>query len=239
MTEEAGIFLDKAEPTVFGTAKQVIVTKDDTIIMHGAGDKQKVADRVRELKEEREKVTSPFEKEKYDERIGRLTGGVAVIKAGGSSEIEVNELKERLNDALCSTKAAAEEGILPGGGVALLRASQVLDTLKGKNMDQQYGIDIIKAACKVPCKAICDNAGYEGSVVVDKLLADKNVSMGFNALTGKYVDMMKTGIIDPLKVVRTALMGAAGISSLMITTEAVIVDESRGSKKHHEHNHAH
>ncbi len=233
--EEAGILLDKAEPSVLGSAKQAIITKDDTIIMHGAGDKQKVADRVNDIKAEREKATASFDKEKLDERIGRLTGGVAVIKAGGASEIEVTELKERLNDALSAARAAAEEGILPGGGVSLLYASQALKDLKPKNVDQQHGIEIIKAACKVPCRTISNNAGYEGAVVVDKLLTDMKAGVGFDARTGKYVDMMKAGIVDPLKVVRTALVNASGLSSLMITTEAAIVDELKEAKKIAEH----
>jgi len=240
VNEEAGIILDKTTPAVLGSAKKVEITKDDTIILHGAGDKQKIETRIKDLKEEREKATSTFDKEKLDERLGRISGGVAVIKAGGSSEMEINELKDRLNDALCATKAAAEEGILPGGGVALLYASEVLKELKPKNFDQQVGIDIIKAACKVPTATICNNAGFEGSVVVDKLMSEKKTEFGFDAIKGEYVDMIKTGIIDPLKVVRTALVDAAGVSSLMITSEAVIVDDPNAPKlPHGAHGHQH
>lgn len=162
VSEELGMQLDKVQPIVLGTAKQVIVTKDDTIIMHGAGDKKDVDNRISALKELKEKTNSTYDKEKLDERLGRLTGGVAVIKVGGASEVEVTELKDRLNDALCSTKAASEEGLLPGGGMALLHASKELKNLKGKNFDQNHGIEIVEKACRIPCKAICDNAGYEG-----------------------------------------------------------------------------
>jgi len=166
VSEEIGMQLDKTDPSVLGTAKQVIITKDDTIIMHGAGQKKDVDGRIGSLKELRDKTNSTYDKEKLDERIGRLTGGVAVIKVGGASEVEVSELKDRLNDALCATKAASEEGIVPGGGMALLHASQALTSLKGKNFDQNHGIEIVLKACKIPCKAICDNAGYEGTLFV-------------------------------------------------------------------------
>lgn len=162
VSEELGMQLEKCEPSILGTAKQVIITKDDTIIMHGAGAKKDVDGRIGSLKELRDKSNSTYDKEKLDERIGRLTGGVAVIKVGGASEVEVTELKDRINDALCATKAASEEGIVSGGGMALLHASKVLDELKGKNFDQNHGIEIVKKACRIPCKAICDNAGYEG-----------------------------------------------------------------------------
>jgi chaperonin GroEL len=164
ISEELGMQLEKVEPTVLGTAKNVIITKDDTIIMHGAGEKKDVEGRISGLKELREKTNSTYDKEKLDERIGRLTGGVAVIKVGGASEVEVAELKDRINDALCATKAATEEGIVPGGGFALLYASKNLDKLKGKNFDTNHGIEIIQKACRIPCKAICDNAGYEGKI---------------------------------------------------------------------------
>ena len=158
------------------------------------------------------------------ERLGRLTGGVAVIKVGGSSEVEVGELKDRIQDALCATRAASEEGIVPGGGSALLYASKKLDTLKGDNFDQDVGIKIIKLACKIPCKTICQNAGFEGSIVVDKLLEEGNRTKGFDAAKGEYVDMIKSGIIDPTKVVRHAIVDASGVASLMLTTDAAIIE---------------
>lgn len=169
ISEDVGMQLDKCEPTVLGTAKQVIISKDDTIIMHGAGSKKDVEGRIQSLKDIREKTTSTYDKEKLEERIGRLTGGVAVIKVGGASEVEVGELKDRINDALCATKAASEEGIVAGGGLALLNASKHLAKLKGKNFDQNHGIEIVQKACLIPCKAICDNAGYEGICFYKKI----------------------------------------------------------------------
>lgn len=158
------------------------------------------------------------------ERLGKLTGGIAVIKVGGASEVEVGELRDRVDDALCATRAAVDEGIVTGGGVALLLASKALDKLKGDNFDQNIGIKIVQSACRIPCKTIADNAGFEGSVVVDKVLNQANASYGFNAATGEYGDLLKQGVIDPTKVVRTALVDACGVASLMITTEAMIVD---------------
>jgi len=200
VSEELGMQLDKTDPSILGTAKQVIITKDDTIIMHGAGAKKDVDERIETLKQQKEKSTSNFDKEKLDERIGRLSGGVAVIKVGGASEVEVNELKDRINDALCATKAASEEGIVPGGGMALLHASKSLDTIKGSNFDQRHGIEIVQRACRIPCKAICDNAGHEGAVIVDKSLSEGNPKIAFDAATGQVVDMIQTGVIDPTKV---------------------------------------
>jgi chaperonin GroEL len=156
--------------------------------------------------------------------MGRLTGGVAIIKAGGASEVEVGELKDRIQDALCATRAAAEDGIVVGGGSALLYASKRLDNLKGANFDQNVGISIIRDACKIPTKTVCANAGFEGSIVVDKLLEQNDLKRGFNASNGEYVNMIDAGVIDPVKVVRTALVDAAGVASMMITAEAMIVD---------------
>merc|ERR1711990_378543 len=163
-------------------------------------------------------------KEKLQERLGRLTGGVAVIKVGGASEVEVSELKDRIEDALCATRAASDEGIVPGGGTALLYASQALNSVKGANFDQDIGVKIVREACKIPCKTICSNSGFEGSIVVDKLLEANVPSHGFDAAKGEYCDMTKKGIIDPTKVVRTAITDSCGVASLMITTEAMIVE---------------
>lgn len=230
VSEELGMQLEKTDLNMLGSAKQVIITKDDTIIMHGAGAKKDLDERITSLKELREKTNSTFDKEKLDERIGRLTGGVAVIKVGGASEVEVNELKDRINDALCATKAASEEGIVPGGGMALLHASKSLESLKDKNFDQNHGIEIVQKACRIPCKAICDNAGYEGAVVVDKSLSEGKPSVAFDAATGKVVNMIETGVIDPTKVVRCALVNSSGVASMMITTEAAIVEEEKPDK---------
>jgi chaperonin GroEL len=208
----------------------VIITKDDTIIMGGAGGKKEVEERVDTIKEQHDASSSEYDKEKLQERLGRLTGGVAVIKVGGSSEVEVGELKDRIQDALCATRAAADEGIVPGGGTALLYASKKLDSIKGENFDQDVGIKIIKQACRIPCKTICHNAGFEGTIVVDKLLQENNRTKGFDASKGTYVDMLQAGILDPTKVVRTALVNASGVASLMLTTDAMIVDAPKDKK---------
>jgi chaperonin GroEL len=230
ISEEVGVNLETADLTVLGQAKKVIITKDDTIIMGGAGAKAEVDERVSSLADQIDGTTSEYDKEKLQERLGRLTGGVAVIKVGGSSEVEVAELKDRIQDALCATRAAVDEGIVPGGGSALLFASQKLDALKGETFDQDVGIKIIKQACKIPCKTICQNAGFEGSIVVDKILEQPSKTFGFDASKGKYIDMINAGIIDPTKVVRTSLVNAAGVASLMLTTDAMIVDLPKDEK---------
>ena len=171
-----------------------------------------------------DQTSSEYDKEKLQERMGRLTGGVAVIKVGGASEVEVGELKDRIQDALCATRAATEDGIVVGGGAALLYASRRLDKLEGANFDQNVGIKIVKEACKIPTKTVCANAGFEGSIVVDKLLEGDDMHRGFNAQIGEYCNMIEKGIIDPVKVVRSALVDSTGVASLMITTEAMVVD---------------
>jgi len=231
ISEEIGLSLEQADVSVLGTAKQVIITKDDTIIMGGKGEKNDVDERVDMIKKQIEETSSEYDKEKLQERLGRLTGGVGVIKVGGSSEVEVAELKDRIQDALCATRAASDEGIVSGGGTALLYASQVLKGVKGANFDQDIGIKIVKEACKIPCKAICQNAGFEGSIVVDKLIEGKDNKRGFDASNGEYVDMYKQGIIDPTKVVRTALIDSSGVASLMITTEAMVVELPKEEKE--------
>jgi chaperonin GroEL len=230
ISEEVGVTLEGGDLAVLGSAKKVIITKDDTIIMGGAGGKTEVQERVDTIAEQIDQTTSEYDKEKLQERLGRLTGGVAVIKVGGSSEVEVAELKDRIQDALCATRAASDEGIVPGGGAALLYASKKLDSLTGGNFDQDVGIKIIKQACRIPCKAICHNAGFEGSIVVDKLLEENNITKGFDAAKGVYVDMFAAGIIDPTKVVRAALVDASGVASLMLTTDAMVVDLPKDEK---------
>jgi len=186
------------------------------------------------LKEAITTVTSDYEKDKLSERLSKLSGGVAVLKVGGASEVEVNEKKDRITDALNATKAAADSGVVPGGGVALLYASRDLEelknTLKQKNFDQAQGVQIVQKAIQVPCKMIANNAGVEGSVVIEKLLSQKSITYGYDAQTDTYVDMIKAGIIDPTKVVRTALVDAASVASLMTTTEALIVDSPKKSQ---------
>lgn len=222
--EDLGQTLETSDLTVLGSAKSVIISKDDTILMGGAGSEAEVAERVDSILTACESTTSEYDREKLQERMGRLTGGVAVIKVGGASEVEVGELKDRIQDALCATRAATEDGIVVGGGAALLYASKRLDNLKGDNFDQNIGIKIVKEACKIPTKTICANAGFEGSIIVDKLLEKNDPTQGFNAHKGEFCNMLENGIIDPVKVVRTALVDSTGVASLMITTEAMVVD---------------
>ena len=230
VSEEIGMKLEDTDPTIMGTAKKVIVTKGDTIILDGQGDKKDLEERIDTIKKQIGKTNSDYEKEKLQERLGKLTGGIAVIKVGGSSEIEVGELKDRIDDALCATRAAIDEGIVPGGGVALLNSIKSLKDLKGENFDQDIGIKIVREACKMPCKIISNNAGFEGSVIVDKLMSQDDPSYGFDAATGEFTDLIKRGIIDPTKVVRTAIVDSAGIASLMITTEAMVVEQKDETK---------
>jgi len=181
ISDEIGLDLDEVELDVLGSADQIIITKDDTIIMGGKGDSEEIEKRVDTLEAQVKVTTSEYDKEKLQERLGRLTGGVAIIKVGGSSEVEVSELKDRIEDALCATRAAQEEGVVSGGGTALLYASKVLDNLKGENFDQDQGIKIVKEACKIPCKTICQNSGFEGSIVVEKLMEANKIGNGFDA----------------------------------------------------------
>ncbi|KAL0084004.1 hsp60-like protein [Phycomyces blakesleeanus] len=226
-SDELDVKLEKASPDLFGTTGSVSITKEDTIILNGAGSKDQINQRCEQIRGAmNETGVSDYEKEKLHERLAKLSGGVAVIKVGGSSEVEVGEKKDRFDDALCATRAAVEEGIVPGGGVALLKAAKVLDNLKGANFDQQLGISIIRQAIQTPCRTIVDNAGGEGSVVAGKLLEEKaeNINWGYDASCNEYVDMIERGIIDPTKVVRTALLDASGVASLLTTTECMIVD---------------
>lgn len=225
ISEEVGLTLETSDENSLGSAKKVIVTKDDCIIMGGAGSSADLDERIASIRSQIDNTSSEYEREKMQERLGKLTGGIAVIKVGGASEVEVGELRDRVDDALCATRAAVDEGIVTGGGVALLRASQQLSKLEGDNFDQNIGIKIVREACKIPAKTIADNAGYEGSVVVDKILNSGTVSEGFNAASGEYTDLQKAGVIDPTKVVKTALIDAAGVASMMITTEAMVVDQ--------------
>ncbi|GJN30276.1 hypothetical protein PR202_gb18567 [Eleusine coracana subsp. coracana] len=224
ITEELGMNLENFEPQMLGTCKKVTVSKDDTVILDGAGDKKAIEERAEQLRSAIEQSTSDYDKEKIQERLAKLSGGVAVLKIGGASEAEVGEKKDRVTDALNATKAAVEEGIVPGGGVALLYASKDLDKLQTANFDQKIGVQIIQNALKTPVHTIASNAGVEGAVIVGKLLEQENTDLGYDAAKGEYVDMVKAGIIDPLKVIRTALVDAASVSSLMTTTESIIVE---------------
>jgi len=225
ISEEVGGKLEEITLEQLGSVKSVSIAKDDTIMLDGAGDTAAIEARCEFIREAIENTTSEYEKDKLKERLAKLSGGVAVLKVGGASEVEVGEVKDRLNDALNATKCALEEGIVPGGGTALLLATKKLDGLKLDNLDQQVGVDAIKAAMKQPCIQIASNAGEEGAVVVQRVLASEDPNLGFNAQTGEFVDMIKAGIIDPTKVVRTALADAASVASLMTTTEAIIAEE--------------
>ncbi|CAI9117943.1 OLC1v1019435C1 [Oldenlandia corymbosa var. corymbosa] len=230
ITEELGLSLENVELDMLGSCKKVTVSKDDTIILDGSGDKKVIEERCEQIRSGIELSTSDYDKEKLQERLAKLSGGVAVLKIGGASEAEVGEKKDRVTDALNATKAAVEEGILPGGGVALLYASKELEKLETANFDQKIGVQIIQNALKTPVHTIASNAGVEGAVVVGKLLEQDNPDLGYDAAKGEYVDMVKAGIIDPLKVIRTALVDAASVSSLLTTTEAVVVELPKEEK---------
>ncbi|CAL4902031.1 unnamed protein product [Urochloa decumbens] len=222
VSEERGLDLGKVQLQMLGTAKKVTVSLDDTIILDGGGDKPQIEERCQQLRESIDTSTAMFDKEKAQERLSRLSGGVAVLKIGGASEAEVGEKKDRVTDALNAAKAAVEEGIVPGGGVALLYATKELDTISTANEDEKIGVQIIKNALKAPLMTIAANAGIDGSIVIGKLIEQDDLSLGYDAARGEYVDMIKAGIIDPVKVIRTALQDAASVSLLMTTTEAAV-----------------
>jgi chaperonin GroEL len=204
----------------------VTITKDDTTVVHGAGKKQDIEARIGQIKQQIDDTSSDYDKEKLQERLAKLAGGVAVIKVGGSSEVEVKERKDRVDDALNATRAAVEEGIVPGGGVALLWASKSLKA-KGVNEDQEAGINIIRRALQAPIRQIAENAGVEGSIVVGNVTAQRSPSYGYDAQTGEYGDLIAKGIIDPAKVVRVALQDAASVAGLLVTTEAMVADRPK------------
>ncbi|KAH1081497.1 hypothetical protein J1N35_021258 [Gossypium stocksii] len=231
ITEELGLDIEKVGAEVLGSCKKVTVSKDDTIILDGAGDKATIEERCDQIRSAIESSTSDYDKDKLQERLAKLSGGVAVLKIGGASEAEVGEKKDRVTDALNATKAAVEEGIVPGGGAALLYASKELENLETANFDQKIGVQIIQNALKMPVHTIASNAGVEGAVVVGKLLEQDNPDLGYDAAKGEFVDMVKAGIIDPLKVIRTALVDAASVSSLMTTTEAIVTELPKDDKE--------
>ena len=224
ISEDLGIKLENVTIDMLGTAKKVSITKDDTTVVDGAGDKKAIEGRIAQLKTQIEDTTSDYDKEKLQERLAKLAGGVAVIKVGGSTEVEVKERKDRVDDALNATRAAVEEGIVPGGGVALLKGTKALDNLKGDNADQDAGIAIVRRALQAPIRQISQNAGVEGSIVVGRVLEESSPNFGFDAQKEAYGDMIAFGIIDPTKVVRTALQDAASVAALLITTEAAVAD---------------
>ncbi|MDZ4108422.1 MAG: chaperonin GroEL [Brevundimonas sp.] len=224
ISEDLGIKLENVTLDMLGKAKKVTITKDDTTIVDGIGEKDAIEARIAQIKRQIEDTTSDYDKEKLQERLAKLAGGVAVIRVGGSTEVEVKEKKDRVDDALNATRAAVEEGIVPGGGIALLKATRALEGLTGDNADQTAGIAIIRRAIQAPIRQIVENAGVEGSIVVGKVLENKDPSFGFNAQTEEYGDLVKMGVIDPAKVVRTALQDAASVAGILITTEAAVAD---------------
>ena len=227
ISEDLGIKLETVTLDMLGTAKRVGITKDDTTIVDGAGERAAIEARVTQIRRQVEDTTSDYDREKLQERLAKLAGGVAVIKVGGATEMEVKEKKDRVDDALNATRAAVEEGIVPGGGVALLKASLKLVGLKGDNPDQTQGIAIISRALQSPIRQIAENSGVEGSIVVGKVMENASLTFGFNAQTEEYGDMLEFGVIDPAKVVRTALQDAASVASLLITTEAAVADSPK------------
>jgi chaperonin GroEL len=224
ISAELGTKLENVTMDMLGTAKKVAITKDDTTIIDGAGDKDAIVARVTQIRAQIEDTTSDYDKEKLQERLAKLSGGIAVIRVGGATEIEVKERKDRVDDALNATRAAIQEGVVPGGGVALVHAGKVLSTLRGDNGDQDAGIKIVRRAIQAPLRQIAENAGVDGSVVVGKVIENDSPSFGFDAQAEEYGDMLKAGVIDPTKVVRIALVNAASIAGLLITTEAMVAE---------------
>jgi chaperonin GroEL len=227
ISEDLGIKLENVTLKDLGRAKKVTIDKENTTIVDGSGKKTDIEARVKQIKAQIEESTSDYDREKLQERLAKLAGGVAVIKVGGATEVEVKERKDRVDDALHATRAAVEEGVVPGGGVALLRAIKALDGLKADNEDQKVGINIVKKALQTPARQIFQNAGEDGSVIVGKILENSTYSYGYNAQSGEYVDLVADGVIDPAKVVRCALQDAASVAGLLITTEAMVADKPK------------
>ncbi|MDV7340434.1 chaperonin GroEL [Terasakiella sp. A23] len=224
VSEELGVKLENVSIDMLGTAKSVVITKEETTIVEGAGDSAEIEARCNQIKAQAEESTSDYDREKMQERLAKLAGGVAVIQVGGATEIEVKERKDRVDDALHATRAAVEEGIISGGGTALLYATRALEGIEGDNADQKVGVDIIRRALQAPIRQIAENAGHDGAVVAGKLL-EGDASVGFNAQTGEYTDLVAAGVVDPVKVVRAALQDAASVAGLLITTEAMVADK--------------
>ena len=224
ISEDLGIKLENVTLNMLGRAKKVSIDKENTTIVGGAGKKSDIEARITQIKAQIEETTSDYDREKLQERLAKLAGGVAVIRVGGATEVEVKERKDRVDDAMHATRAAVEEGLLPGGGVALLRASEVLRKVKTTNDDQKTGVDIVRKALSWPARQIAINAGEDGSVIVGKIAEKDQYNFGFDAQKGEYGDMVRKGIIDPTKVVRQALQGAASVAALLITTEAMVAE---------------
>ncbi len=227
ISEDLGIKLENVTLDMLGRAKRVRIEKENTTIIDGAGKKRDIEARVGQIKAQIEETTSDYDREKLQERLAKLAGGVAVIRVGGATEVEVKEKKDRVDDALNATRAAVEEGIVPGGGVALLRAKAAVSKLKTDNPDVRAGVNIVLRALEAPIRQIAENAGVEGSIVVGKVTDNKSNTFGFDAQTEAYVDMVQAGIVDPTKVVRTALQDAASVAGLLVTTEAMVAEAPR------------
>jgi len=225
ISEDLGIKLENVTLDMLGTAKKVTITKEETTIVNGAGKKADIQGRCNQIRAQIDETSSDYDREKLQERLAKLAGGVAVIRVGGATEVEVKEKRDRVEDAMNATRAAVEEGIVPGGGTALLRASKVLDKLNPGNDDQRVGVEIVRKALQAPVRQIAENAGVEGSIVVGKMLDKKDANYGYNAATDKFEDLVKAGVIDPVKVVRTALQDAASVAGLLITTEAMVAEK--------------
>jgi chaperonin GroEL len=225
ISEDLGIKLENVTLDMLGKAKRVRIEKENTTVIDGAGKKKDIEGRIAQIKAQIEETTSDYDKEKLQERLAKLAGGVAIIRVGGNTEVEVKERKDRVDDAMHATRAAVEEGIVAGGGVALLQATKMLAKLKSENEDQRVGIDIVRRALQAPARLIAENAGTDGSIVIGKILESTNSNYGFDAQSGTYVDMVKAGIIDPAKVVRCALQDAASVAGLLITTEAMVAEK--------------
>lgn len=227
ISEDLGIKLENVTLNMLGRAKKVVVEKENTTIVDGAGSKTEIEGRVSQIKAQIEETTSDYDREKLQERLAKLAGGVAVIRVGGSTEVEVKERKDRVDDAMHATRAAVEEGVLPGGGVALLRAVKALDNTQTENADQRHGIDLVRRAIEAPVRQIAENAGAEGSIIVGKLREKTEFGYGWNAQTNEFGDLYDQGVIDPVKVVRTALQDAASVAGLLITTEAMVAEKPK------------
>ena len=227
VSEDLGIKLENVTLNMLGRAKKVVVEKENTTIVDGAGSKSEIQGRISQIKAQIEETTSDYDREKLQERLAKLAGGVAVIHVGGSTEVEVKERKDRVDDAMHATRAAVEEGILPGGGVALLRAVKVLDNVQTDNADQKHGVEIVRRALETPVRQIAENAGAEGSIIVGKLREKAEFAYGWNAQTNEFGDLYKQGVIDPVKVVRTALQDAASVAGLLVTTEAMVAEKPK------------
>ena len=237
ISEDLGIKLENVTLDMLGQAKKVRVEKENTTIIDGGGKKDDIQGRCTQIRQQIEETTSDYDREKLQERLAKLAGGVAVIRVGGATEIEVKERKDRVDDATHATRAAVEEGIVPGGGVALLYAAKALDGLTPENNDQRVGVNIVRRALEAPVRQVAENAGTDGSIVVGKLRDAGEPNRGFDAQSGQYVDMLKEGIIDPTKVVRLALQNAASVAGLLITTEAMIAEkpEKKPAATPHDH----